>query len=109
MGEKNIKQAIIRRIRAIPSGTVMAYGDVAAAAGFPGRARLVARILSESDGDLPWHRVLRASGQIAFPPDSPLFAEQTQRLRAEGVRVENGRVKLRRSGPDLDALLWAPD
>lgn len=109
MGEKNIKQAIIRRIRAIPSGTVMAYGDVAAAAGFPGRARLVARILSESDDGLPWHRVLRASGQIAFPPDSLLYAEQTQRLRAEGVPVENGRVKLQRSAPDLDALLWAPD
>ncbi len=109
MGEKNIKQAIIRRIRAIPRGTVMAYGDVAAAAGFPGRARLVARILSESDGDLPWHRVLRASGQIAFPPDSPLFAEQMQRLRAEGVRVENGRVKLQLGAPDLDALLWARD
>lgn len=109
MGEKNIKQAILRRIRAIPRGSVMAYGDVAAAAGFPGRARLVARILSESGGDLPWHRVLRASGRIAFPPDSPLFAEQTQRLRAEGVRVENGRVKLQRRGVDLDALLWSPD
>ena len=109
MGEKNIKQAIIRRIRAIPRGTVMAYGDVAAAAGFPGRARLVARILSESDGGLPWHRVLRSDGRIAFPPGSPDFDEQVQRLRAEGVRVENGRVKLRRSGPNLDALLWAPD
>lgn len=109
MAEKDIKQAIIQRIRAIPCGTVMAYGDVAAAAGFPGRARLVARILSESGGDLPWHRVLRASGQIAFPSDSPLFAEQTQRLRAEGVRIEHGRVKLQRRGCELDALLWAPD
>ena len=90
MGEKNIKQAILRRIRAIPRGSVMAYGDVAAAAGFPGRARLVARILSESGGDLPWHRVLRADGSLA----RHLYAEQRQRLLAEGVRFRGDRVEL---------------
>jgi methylated-DNA-protein-cysteine methyltransferase related protein len=108
MSEKNIKQAIIAAIRAIPPGTVTSYGALANAAGFPGRARLVARILSDGDTPgLPWHRVLRASGQIAFPPDSAAFAEQAQRLRAEGVAVTGGRVKLRKSELDLDALLWS--
>lgn len=105
------KQELIRSvIRTLPTGTVCSYGAVAAKAGFPGRARLVARVLSESeDAGLPWHRVLRASGQIAFPVGSPMFLEQERRLRAEGVQVEAGRVKMPERGLDLDALLWAPD
>lgn len=109
MSEKNIKPAIIAAIRAIPAGSASSYGAVASAAGFPGRARLVARILSEGEpAGLPWHRVVRASGQIAFPEDSSQFAEQVQRLRAEGIEVRAGRVKLNKAEPDLDALLWAP-
>lgn len=77
---------------------------------FSGCARLVARVLSESEDDgLPWHRVLRASGQIAFPEGSAMFLEQSRRLRAEGVAVVAGRVKMPKRGLDLDALLWAPE
>ncbi|MBS0212421.1 MAG: MGMT family protein [Proteobacteria bacterium] len=101
---------ILAAIRAIPAGSVAGYGVVARRAGLPGRARLVARILSNSDDpNLPWHRVLRSDGRIALPPDSPGHREQMQRLRAEGVAVENGRVRgLRRAEADLDAMLWAP-
>ena len=97
-------------IRALPRGCVCSYGDVAAKAGLPGCARLVARVLSQSEAaGLPWHRVLRASGRIAFPAGSPMFLEQTQRLRDEGVQVDAGRVRMPKRGLDLDALLWAPD
>lgn len=71
-------------------------------------ARLVARVLAQNeDRKLPWHRILRADGRIAFPPDSPGFAEQSQRLRAEGVDVRNGRVRMPREDR-LDAAVWAP-
>lgn len=97
-------------IRALPHGSVWSYGAVAAKAGFPGRARLVARILATTEvPDLPWHRVLLSSGKIAFPEDSPMFLEQAARLRAEGVAVRAGRVKMPERGIDLDMLLWAPD
>jgi len=78
----------------IPAGEVWTYGDVAAAAGLPGRARLAGRALKIAPPalHLPWHRVLRAGGRIAFAPRSSAFREQVQRLRAEGVRVERGRV-----------------
>ena len=107
------KAAIARiqaAIRAIPEGSVAGYGVVARRAGLAGRARLVARVLSNNDDPtLPWHRVLRSDGRIAFPPDSAGYAEQIQRLRAEGVKVENGRVRdLARADADLDSLLWAP-
>jgi len=108
-GSQSTHQQIRDAIRAIPRGEVRAYSDIALAAGLPGRARLVARVLAESDASqgLPWHRVLRADGRIAFPRGSEAFDLQCQRLLAEGVRVHEGRVRLQRAA-SLDAVLWRP-
>jgi methylated-DNA-protein-cysteine methyltransferase related protein len=99
-------------IAAIPFGRVASYGEIAARAGLPRRARLVGRVLREAGETvvLPWHRVVRASGGIAFSVDSAAFIEQRRRLRAEGVIVCGARVDLRRFGwqRDLDSELWAP-
>lgn len=103
------RRRILAAVRALAAGEVAGYGEVARRAGLPGRARLVARILAQGDEpDLPWHRVLRSDRRIAFPPDSEAFAEQVQRLRAEGVVVESGRVRGRRAAATLDEILWAP-
>ena len=94
-------------VRAIPRGQVAGYGDVARRAGFAGRARLAARVLStNTDADLPWHRVVRSDGRIAFPAGSEGFAEQCRRLRADGVAVNNGRVRMQKREFDLDAEVW---
>ncbi len=62
---------ILAAVRAIAPGQVAGYGEVARRAGLPGRARLAARVLAGNDDPtLPWHRVLRADGRIAFPPGS---------------------------------------
>jgi alkylated DNA nucleotide flippase Atl1 len=79
-------------VAAIPVGQVLAYGDVAARAGLPGRARLVGRMLAQDGHDLPWHRVLRADGT----PAPQVAAEQLARLRTEGVLASNGRIPMRR-------------
>ena len=102
---------ILAAIRAIPRGEVAAYGVVAQRAGLPGRARLVARVLAQGDAtDLPWHRVLRADGRIAFPPGSEPFRTQRVRLQAEGVTVDaNGRVRMPRRVKTLDEALWGGD
>ena len=98
---------ILAAVRAIPRGQVAGYGEVARRAGLPGRARLAARVLStNTDRALPWHRVLRSDGRIAFPEGSSGFREQSRRLRAEGVTVSNGRVRMARGGLDLDAEIW---
>lgn len=78
--------AVLRRL---PPGVVMTYGEVAAEAGRPGAARAVGRILAMSHGEFPWWRVVAAGGRLV--PGSEL--DQARRLRAEGVRVERGRVR----------------
>ena len=103
------RERIFAAIRAIPRGQVAGYGEVAARAGLPGRARLVARVLGGNDDPaLPWHRVLRSDGRIAMPEGSRGWREQSQRLRAEGVVVERGRVKRGKPQGGLDAALWGP-
>jgi len=107
----DLSKRILAAIRAIPKGQVAGYGEVARRAGLPGRARLVARLLSQNeDRKLPWHRVLRSDGRIAFPEGSEGWREQTARLRSEGVTVENGRVRGVRAAvtPEeaLDAEIW---
>ena len=100
---------ILAAIRAIPAGQVAGYGVVAQRAGLPGRARMTARVLRENeDPTLPWHRVLRSDGRIAFPEGSRGYREQCKRLRAEGVRVEKGRVARAHAAPSLDQEIWAP-
>ncbi|MDH5823353.1 MGMT family protein [Luteimonas sp. RD2P54] len=109
MDQLSAEARILAAIRAIPRGCVAGYGEVARRAGLPGRARLVARILAGNGDDaLPWHRVLRSDGRIAFAEDSRGWREQARRLRAEGVEVQRGRVRMARPGADLDAALWGP-
>jgi len=101
--------AILRVIRAIPCGRVTSYGEIAARAGLPRRARMVGRILGEYTAmKLPWQRVLRSDGRIAFARGSAGYREQRALLMAEGVVVRGGRVDLSRFGwqRDLDAELW---
>jgi alkylated DNA nucleotide flippase Atl1 len=75
-------------ILAIPPGTTLSYGEVAARAGVTS-ARQVGRLLSEDGQDLPWHRVTRADGRFA----PQVAVEQSARLRAEGVDVRDGRIR----------------
>ena len=78
----------------IPRGSVQTYGDVARAAGLPGRARQAGYALKHlPEGlQLPWHRVVGAGGRIVFPPGSSACREQERRLRADGIKVANRRV-----------------
>jgi methylated-DNA-protein-cysteine methyltransferase related protein len=102
-------EAIWRAVKTIPRGHVATYGAVARRAGLPGRARLVGYALKHAPATLalPWHRVIAAGDRIAFPKYSRLRAEQSRRLRAEGLTVDNGRIG-RREAPELDELLWKP-
>ena len=79
-------------IRRIPKGKVSTYGAVARAAGFPGAARQVAKVLHRGF-DLPWQRVLGAGGEIKLRGDSAI--EQRLRLEAEDVRFRGRKVDMK--------------
>ncbi|MCX7563804.1 MGMT family protein [Xanthomonadaceae bacterium XH05] len=104
------RHAFIAEIRAVPAGQVASYGAIARRAGYPRNARWVARLLAEGgEADLPWHRIVRSDGRIAFPAGSAAFDEQCARLRSEGVDVIGGRVRLHSGAGEqwLDAALWS--
>jgi methylated-DNA-protein-cysteine methyltransferase-like protein len=94
--------AVVRRI---PPGRVATYGQVAALAGLPRRARLAGYALRElpPGSDLPWYRVINAGGKVS--PRSGLGLEegyQRHLLEEEGVVFdERGRI-------DLDRFGWNP-
>ena len=83
----------VERVRAlvasIPAGWVSTYGDIAAAAGLSS-PRIVGWIMRTDSSDLPWHRVITASGR----PARHLVTRQLELLRAEGVLADDGRIAL---------------
>lgn len=93
----NPRELVLETVLRIPAGRVATYGQVARAAGLPGRARLVGRALRGlgPDSVVPWHRVLGAGGRISIP--SAEGAELQRALLAdEGVRFVGQRVDLPR-------------
>ena len=103
---ENIWQTVL----AIPVGKVASYGQIADLAGLPGRARLVGRCMAYAPEALqvPWYRVLRSNGQLAFVAGSKASLKQTGLLQEEGVPVINNRVKMDeyRWQPGLDEILF---
>ncbi|HSB89170.1 MAG TPA: MGMT family protein [Anaerolineales bacterium] len=104
-------QGVFAIVRRIPSGRVMTYGDIASLLPQPSglsaaafrriRARWVGYAMARCPDDVPWHRVVGATGRI-----SPRLAGgvelQRALLRREGIRVDAaGRV-------DLDRFAWSP-
>ena len=83
----------IERVRAlvagIPPGRVATYGDIASVAGLSS-PRIVGWIMRTDSADLPWHRVITASGR----PARHLTTRQLELLRAEGVLSTDGKVAL---------------
>jgi methylated-DNA-protein-cysteine methyltransferase-like protein len=112
LGGTDAVESIWRVVAAIPAGQVSTYGEVARLAGLPRGARQVGRALGKAPASLklPWYRVIGAGGRIALPKDSAGYRKQIRKLRAEGIHVENGRVRLPDVPwtPDLDELIWGP-
>jgi methylated-DNA-protein-cysteine methyltransferase related protein len=83
------ERRILDVILALQPGEVVTYGDIADVAGYPKQSRLVGRILSTSDLELPWWRVVNAAGRLVPGHER----EQSALLRAEDVTIRNGHVR----------------
>ena len=101
-GDKAV-EAICAVIGRIPKGWVATYGQVAAMAGMPRRARLVGRVLQHLDPGtkIPWHRVVNAKGEVSFSL-SRNGGDILQRrlLEKEGIRFDD------RNRLDLERCRW---
>jgi len=60
---------VLEVVDSIPAGKAMAYGDVAAALGSRA-ARAVGQVMAYYGADVPWWRVVRASGHPAIDHES---------------------------------------
>jgi alkylated DNA nucleotide flippase Atl1 len=91
---------VIAVVESIPSGRVMTYGGVAAALGSRS-SRGVGKVMAHTGADLPWWRVIRASGQ---PP------EGHEQRALEMYRVEGTPLRWSRTGTwrvDLERAAWS--
>lgn len=98
----SFRERVVAIVRAIPPGRVATYGQVALLAGAPRAARQVGGILhryAERD-DLPWQRVVNASGGISTHKVGAGHLQEAL-LRAEGVAVTA-------QGVDLERYGWRP-
>ena len=110
--QKNFDESIWQVVSDIKAGRVMSYGEVARVAGFPRRARMVARAMSRSPEPLPWHRVVKSDRSIAFEKGSEPYEKQKRLLLNEGVKMEKGKlipVIASDQGRALDEVLWGPE
>jgi methylated-DNA-protein-cysteine methyltransferase-like protein len=91
-------ETVCALLKSVPPGSVVSYGQLAAAAGSPRGARQVVRILHTQSRvrNLPWHRVVAAGGRIALK--DPMAADlQRELLGSEGVEIKkDGRVNMKR-------------
>jgi alkylated DNA nucleotide flippase Atl1 len=78
------ERLVLDRVREIPPGFVRAYGDLS-----PGAPRYAGWVLSSTDEDVPWQRVVRADGSLTRG------ARQRRLLEAEGVPFKGERVDMR--------------
>jgi methylated-DNA-protein-cysteine methyltransferase related protein len=75
---------VLRRVRSVPEGRVTTYGDLT-----PGAPRFAGAVLSRTDEDVPWQRIVRADGSL------PKGERQRRLLLAEGVPFRGKRVDMR--------------
>jgi methylated-DNA-protein-cysteine methyltransferase-like protein len=92
----SLKEEIWQLVASIPPGRVATYGQLARLAGFPNHARYVGTTLRQlpKGTTLPWFRVLKSNGELAFPPGSPAWKRQKKRLEAEGILMKGMKVPL---------------
>jgi methylated-DNA-protein-cysteine methyltransferase related protein len=98
----NFYQQVYALVAQIPSGQVATYGQIARLLGHPSAARAVGYALRAlpNGSDIPWQRVINASGRISTRGNPHSEAIQRVLLEAEGVRFGGGGTI------NLRACLW---
>jgi methylated-DNA-protein-cysteine methyltransferase-like protein len=96
------REAVLEAVARVPAGSVATYGQIAWMVGYPRRPRQVGMVLKglPEGSDLPWHRIVNARGYVPSRGRWWGAMLQIERLRAEGVEVDD------QGNLDLQAWLW---
>jgi len=106
------QRQVYNLVAEIPSGRVVSYGAVAALIGRPRSARAVGGAMSLTpDGlELPWWRVVSASGRISTSPIHHTAQIQRALLEDEGIEFDKrGRIDFERFEWEAVAEAEDPD
>ena len=85
---------VLSVVAEIPAGCIASYGQIARLIGRPKNARLVGKVLKDSQfyGEYPCHRVVNHAGRLV-----PGWEEQAALLAEEGVELkDDAHVDMRR-------------
>lgn len=98
MDELQALEMVHARVRLIPPGRVMSYGQVGDAVGVSARKTGWAMQQAPDETDVPWQRVVGSDGYLRIGRRSAfLMARQRALLEAEGVAFRpNGTVDMAR-------------
>ena len=96
-------QQVYDLVRRIPAGRVMTYGQISVMVEATLSPAAVGWAMSQAPEDVPWQRVVNASGGCSTRrrPDMPPGLQQGL-LEQEGVEFENEAL-------DLEVYRWSPD
>lgn len=97
MKDSSLRELIWQIVATIPRGKVATYGQIARLCGYPSHARYVGTTMRDlpRGSKLPWFRVLRSSGELAFPPGSAAYKKQKELLERENVIFKGYKVALK--------------
>lgn len=95
-------EEVYRIVRCIPRGWVMNYGQIASLLERPLSARAVGWAMRQCPDDLPWHRVVNASGRCSTDHLHDHPGLQRALLEAEGVQFGADATI------DLARYRWSP-
>ena len=104
-GERlNAREQVLALVRRIPRGRVMTYGQVSQLMASRLSPRAVGWMLHRCPDDLPWHRVVNASGGCSTDRllDLPTGLQRAL-LEGEGVLFRDNETL------DLEVYRWWPD
>ena len=94
----DFQQDVLTFLRTIPRGFVVTYSMIAEHLGGRHLCRAVGSALHRNpDGEYyPCYKVVNAKGQLSPHYAFGGIAEQKRRLEAEGIKVDNGKVDLKK-------------
>lgn len=106
-------EAVYAVVRMIPRGQVATYGQIATYVVSPRYARAVGAALKNlppaAAKEVPWQRVINASGRISARGEVDRPNRQAQLLKKEGVHLDRGgRIDLRIFGWAGPGRGWRP-